>query len=99
MLAVVGDQEEAPAGDSSRWVGRRVAGAEAAEEPADAAPDQTQAQESDAAVAAEPTSEADEGKPEQAAPAAAGAVVVVKAPRSCCRPWAKVSPKAPSAAG
>ncbi len=71
VLAVVGDQEEAPAGDSAGGSGDGSQ-EEAAEEPADAAPDQTQAQESDAAVAAEPTSEADEGKPEQAAPAAAG---------------------------
>ena len=71
VLAVVGDQEEAPAGDSTGGSGDGSQ-EEAAEEPADAAPDQTQAQESDAAVAAEPTSEADEGKPEQAAPAAAG---------------------------
>ncbi|HEY5847178.1 MAG TPA: 2-oxoglutarate dehydrogenase, E2 component, dihydrolipoamide succinyltransferase [Microlunatus sp.] len=71
VLAVVGDQEEAPAGDSAGGSGDGSQ-EEAAEEPADEAPDQTQAQESDAAVAAEPTSEADEGKPEQAAPAAAG---------------------------
>ena len=71
VLAVVGDQEEAPAGDSAGGAGDGSQ-QEASEEPADAAPDQTQAEESDTAVAAEPTSEADEGKPEQAAPAASG---------------------------
>src|SRR5688500_16808373 len=67
VLAVVGDSEEAPAGEPAQGQPE-----EQSDEPADAAPDQPQARESDTAVAAEPTSEADEGKSQQAAPAASG---------------------------